>query len=303
MRKSWLALAAVLTWTGCSKNPFRSAASCEEDAKATSAWLAHLVAEGDGSYYDRPEDLGAVATTAAPNWSERWPHVALSTTSGSVDGNPVWSPRADMKALAHAVIGKRDLFRKLSGGSSPVWVQLELDRRLPWSTVVSLVGELVQCDIAGAHLVFDAASALDAPLASDRSEELHRAHIVEHGILHSTLDPQSEGSIFRDCRATLPFDGRASARKNLEALAQALPACGCDVDGAEAREAFWLALRRDHGPPRSFVPVRLAARGRADAVSVELPGTVPWAEAVKKVTDAASGGKAISLATPELAQR
>jgi hypothetical protein len=282
MRRLWLAISCALLLGACGKNTFKSAATCETEAKATSEWLSVLVAEGDGGLHFRPDDFEAVTSDAPPSWSKGWPHVALSVGVGTVDGTPVWQPGRDMKQLVHSVTSRRALREKLSGEKAPFWVSLELDRRVRWSTAVELLDALAGAGVAGIQLVFEAKSQLEAPPASPRSEQLHRVHVLGDDVADRTLDPAVEDSVLHGCRAVPQLDRSVPRHETLKRWAAAVAECECALDVREVREAFWLALRRDHAPPRSFVPVRLEPPG-SEAPAFVLPAETSWGDAHAKV--------------------
>jgi len=302
MRRLWLAISCALLQAACSKSTFKSASTCETEAKVTSEWLSALVAEGDGGLHFRPDDFEAVVSDAPPSWSDGWPHVALSVGAGTVDGSPVWQPGRDMKQLVHSVASRRALREKLSGEKAPFWVSLELDRRVRWSTAVELLDALAGAGVAGVQLVFEAKSRLEAPPASPRSEQLHRVHVLGDDVADRTLDPAVEDSVLHACKALPQLDRSLPRRETLKRWAASVANCGCDVDVSEVREAFWLALRRDHAPPRSFVPVRLEPQG-SEAPAFVLPAETSWGDAHPKLVSRAKKKLPLRAALPEAVAR
>jgi hypothetical protein len=288
----WLALLAAATLTSCSKNPFRGSAACKEEAEQASSWALRLIAEGDGGWFARPDGFEGVLRESPGEWGVEWPHVVLTPSAGTVDGTPAWKPGGDVQELRQILRAKRELFEQLRGADQQLWVHLALDRRLTWKIVAGAIDAIASAGVVGIHLVFDAKSINEAPPKSKRSDQLHAFAKSSGRLVDVGLDPKSKTSVLSDCKSAPSPDEKLSGRENLERLAKALPECGCSVDAAAAREAFWVALRRHQGPPRSFVAIRLAPAG-VDATTIELPASLPWSDASAKLLARAQGEKPI----------
>ena len=265
MRTLWLAVSCALLQVGCGKNTFKTASTCEKEAKETSTWLSALVAEGDGGRLARPEDFRAMASDAAPMWSDGWPHVALSVGSGTVDGSPVWKPSGNMKQLAHSVASRRALRDKLSGTTSPFWVSLEVDRRTKWKTVVEVLDALAGAGAAGVQLTFEAKSRLIEMSDSDAGQKLQQL------IALSTKLPINQA-------ADRPFTIAGSRSHATSEL-----------------EAFVEKKRREYGEVEfisagSSLKLCLVAEGRADIYPRTGP-TMEWDTAAGQAVVEFSGAK------------
>jgi hypothetical protein len=268
---------------------------CAADLARLTKRIAAMRAEGSSSH--RPDGFEGVNLGQPPSPILSGPMLVLGTKAGRFDGMLVsvgkdgLSPGGELVDLLRAK-GKR--YQRLTGKATIPAVMVQIDGRMRWELVATLLTTMAGLPIDRVQLVFDAKSELKAPPTTPLRGVIDRWKTASNR-LDVVLSPPHRDSPLRRCKAKVSFDFNHSLGDNLDELVAVLPRCGCGrVDLAQIEEWVWCALSRHLGPPHQGVTLTLAKPPTAGQ-TVSRPAAEPWATASQAMVAAAEGQKPLTI--------
>jgi hypothetical protein len=193
----------------------------------------------------------------------------------------------------------------------PDALQIEIDERAAWASVVAVLESSQRASWRRAALIARGEIRQRAPPASEIERPLRRtSEYIERAsgpLPRSDSRPATPNFLeivygrcppARDIVVEVAWNERSKSSL-ATALPQAITSCGCRVDFASARSYHWEMAGRNVEPHLVAIVVELADPDDSQSRRVALPAETPWSAAIDEVAAAAALGGPLVLAVAE----
>jgi hypothetical protein len=274
------------------------AASCAEQVRSFSAWVAALDAEGK---VDVPWIRLQLARTDLPARDVPvFPAVQLRIGETELGGREYPGLRGLDDALREQFLHQETLDRHIGGAPLPREVSLYVPPDSPWREVRHALQVVQRAGVARVHFAVEGRSSLKAPPPAKNTQQLiDLSRPVDPAVRPPAVRNDQIPSAWTDCPQTQAVFARMShsspedtRRVWREEIPEAILACECQVDFDAAKNQLWAIYGRFSYPPHSSFSVRLPpgdlkVAGTAPAseppVLPELADDAPWSEAWQRI--------------------
>ena len=251
---------------------------CRADAAAVGAYLAST--PHDLSLFMAVPEVVLVKRRDVPAGPIPYaPVVVASAKTLLVEGSSL-----DEASLAEHLSARRAQdSEKATPSPRPDRIYLQLDAATPWSRVVAIVAAAAGAGYTEPAFLFDTEATLTPPPRTAIDAELDALEHASDSGGGATKVAELAQRVATPCPALITLFGSVAsatgdrAQHLIDGIAPALIDCNCKADPATVRSLMWRVVA---APPRVQV---IAFETSARHPRLELPATMPWAEASQRI--------------------
>jgi len=272
--------------------------ACREQVAGLEDWLAAVEEAGLALALSLLDEGARLVERSGPPVDEPAPLVHVTRERVFLDGVPTSIPAGLNRELTELIELRRTMMPESPFIKSPR-SYVAVDRDVPWSRVVDVVGEAAAAGVVRVTLLFsDKARRVPLPPPSPIDRELDR---MQRGtqLRRQQIAAELIAYVYQDCPeglkviASMGMHPVADFKQViLDDLPAAIGACGCAADDASVKSLHWAIFGNPR--PTSGLTFELASPGQGPSVQLQHGPEVSWQQLYESVVAAVadSSGRA-----------